>query len=150
YARQNNSSQTELVPEHHEESLRASIAPDMSTTQFRAFVATKMRLYYSVDQWMEDSARFDFSIGLRLHGNMAAWQSGTPAIWIYHDSRTRELAETMALPHISHMDYLKIDSLEQLRNKVDFSFSQYGKRRKLLKDRYKKILDDAGISHVFD
>ncbi|TON21089.1 hypothetical protein CGH62_24745, partial [Vibrio parahaemolyticus] len=110
----------------------------------------KMRLYYSVDQWMEDSARFDFSIGLRLHGNMAAWQSGTPAIWIYHDSRTRELAETMALPHISHMDYLKIDSLEQLRNKVDFSFSQYGKRRKLLKDRYKKILDDAGISHVFD
>ncbi|EHJ9988408.1 TPA: polysaccharide pyruvyl transferase family protein [Vibrio parahaemolyticus] len=145
YARQNNSSQTESVPEHHEESLRASIAPDMSTTQFRAFVATKMRLYYSVDQWMEDSARFDFSIGLRLHGNMAAWQSGTPAIWIYHDSRTRELAETMCLPHISHTDFLAKNSLTELRDSIDFSFEKYSSQRNLLKERYRNILNDAGI-----
>ena len=120
YARQRNLYQKSVVPEHHENSLRQALAPFMSDVEFRGFVATKMRLYYNVDQWMEDSARVDFSIGLRLHGNMAAWQSGTPAIWVYHDSRTRELAETMALPHLSHTDFLKVDSLSELRDTVTF------------------------------
>lgn len=149
YSRQNNPFQTEEVPEHHEESLRQSIAPNMTTEEFRAFVATKMRLYYSVDQWMEDSARFDFSIGLRLHGNMAAWQSGTPAIWIYHDSRTRELAETMALPHVSHLEFLKYASLYDLRNGVKFEFSDYKNTREKLLYNFKDIYSANNIKTVF-
>jgi hypothetical protein len=145
YARQNNPYQVEEVPEHHEDSLRKAIAPQMSINEFRGFVATKMRLYYAVDQWMEDSARFDFSIGLRLHGNMAAWQSGTPAIWIYHDSRTRELAETMALPRISHTDFLECQSIEELKSKVGFNAKEYKEKREILKSRYMKILNEAGV-----
>jgi hypothetical protein len=145
YARQNNPYQIEEVPEHHEESLRKSIAPQMSNDEFRGFVAAKMRLYYAVDQWMEDSARFDFSIGLRLHGNMAAWQSGTPAIWIYHDSRTRELVETMALPHMSHLEFLKISRIEDMKDKVVFDFNQYTKIRSELSQKYSSILESNSI-----
>lgn len=147
YARQSNLYQESTVPEHHENSLRQALAPSMSDEEFRGFVATKMRLYYNVDQWMEDSARVDFSIGLRLHGNMAAWQSGTPAIWVYHDSRTRELAETMALPHLSHTDFLKVDSLTELREVVPFSFEDYKIVRESLRKNLSEVLDAHGVSH---
>lgn len=141
YARQNNPYQVEDVPEHHEESLRKSIAPEMTNDEFRAFVATKMRIYYSVDQWLEDSARFDFSIGLRLHGNMVAWQAGTPAIWIYHDSRTRELAETMSLPVVSYEDFNKVDSLAELRDSVNFDFSSYIKKKEYLRSNLDSVFE---------
>ncbi|RDV26571.1 polysaccharide pyruvyl transferase family protein [Alteromonas aestuariivivens] len=147
YARQGNQYQTGLIPEHHENSLKNSLAPWMSNEEFRAFIATRMRIYYCVDQWLEDSARVDFSIGLRLHGNMAAWQSGTPAIWVYHDSRTRELAETMALPHISVEKFLNCDSIEHLRSSVGFSKEIYEGTRQTLKQNLIHVLENAGIGH---
>jgi hypothetical protein len=146
YARQNNPYQNAEVPPHHEGSLRKTLAPQMTDEEFRGFIATKLRLYYSVDQWMEDSARMDFSIGLRLHGNMAAWQAGTPAVWIYHDSRTRELAETMALPRISHSKFLDCQSIEELKSKVGFNAKEYNTTRAILNSRYIKILNEAGIA----
>jgi hypothetical protein len=147
YMRRNNSYQTEEVPSHHEESLKKSLAPEMSNEEFRAFVATKVRVFYSVEQWLEDASRFDFSIGLRLHGNMVAWQSGTPAIWIYHDARTRELAETMALPHISHQEFLNMESLEELRSHVDFSFEKYQQVRALLRLNLASVFQKNDIKH---
>ncbi|MEP2651765.1 MAG: polysaccharide pyruvyl transferase family protein [Paraglaciecola sp.] len=147
YARQNNLYQNADVPQHHEESLRKSLAPTMTNEEFRAFIATKLRLYYSVDQWMEDSARMDFSIGLRLHGNMAAWQSGTPAIWVYHDSRTRELAETMALPHLSHLQFLELKNIEELKNSIDPNFSNYKKQREILSQKYRNIYETNNVNH---
>lgn len=145
YMRRNNSYQAEEVPVHHEESLRKALMPDATNLEFNAFVATKMRVYYSVEQWLEDAARFDFSIGLRLHGNMVAWQSGTPAIWIYHDSRTRELAETMCLPHISHHQYLDIGSLEELRSRIDFSFEKYKVNREMLRKNLINVYSNNDI-----
>jgi hypothetical protein len=148
YARQNNPYQNAEVPEHHEESLRKSLAPEMTNEEFRGFIATKLRIYYSVDQWMEDSARMDFSIGLRLHGNMAAWQSGTPAIWIYHDSRTRELAETMALPHMSHIEFLEMNSVEQMKDRVEFKFEDYEEKRESLSSKFSEIFSSSDIKRV--
>lgn len=86
--------ETELI-----DSLRRSLAPTLSLVDFQGFLASRARLYFDVDQWLEDSARYSLSIGLRLHGNMVPFQSGSPAVWIHHDARTKELVETMALPH---------------------------------------------------
>jgi hypothetical protein len=148
YARQNNPYQDADVPPHHESSLRKTLAPDMTDEQFRGFIATKLRLYYSIDQWMEDSARVDFSIGLRLHGNMAAWQASTPAIWVYHDSRTRELAETMALPHMSHVEFLETSSIEEMKYRVKFDFDNYQTVRNKLKSVYINILRENDITLI--
>jgi hypothetical protein len=148
YARQNNPYQNAEVPAHHEASLRKTLAPDMTDEEFRGFIATKLRLYYSIDQWMEDSARMDFSIGLRLHGNMAAWQAGTPAIWVYHDSRTRELAETMALPHISHMDFLNYNNIDELKTAIEPNFTKYLKKRLILLEKYNDIFDQNLIKRA--
>ena len=99
-----------------------------------------------MDQWLEDSARFDFSIGLRLHGNMAAWQAGTPAIWIYHDSRTRELCETMALPHMQIAKFLEMRDVDEMKEKSNFDWQFYKERKSLLSNNLKSVFMKHGVS----
>lgn len=141
YLRQNNPFSTEEVPEKFEESLRKTIMPHADLEVFRDFIAMQVRTYYSVDQWMEDSSHFDFSIGLRLHGNMAAWQAGTPALWITHDSRTQELSETMGLPHIGIGDFLEdCETVDDAWKKVEFDPEVYSARREELMKRFYRVL----------
>ncbi|MEU3251603.1 polysaccharide pyruvyl transferase family protein [Streptomyces sp. NPDC006997] len=49
--------------------------------------------------WMDALAEFDFALGTRIHGNIAALVAGTPAYVFAHDSRTLELSRYHHLPH---------------------------------------------------
>lgn len=147
YLRQNNPFATEEIGEHFESSLAKTLMPGEDIETFRDFAAVKLRTYYSVDQWLEDSSKFDFSIGLRLHGNMAAWQSGTPALWITHDSRTQELSDIMGLPNITIEDFLEsCETIEDAWERVEFDAEAYGRRRALLKSRLDSVLQAADIA----
>lgn len=128
--------------------LRLAMAPEMTENEFHSFLLAKTRTYICVDQWMDDSARFDISIGLRLHGNMVAFQAGCPAVWIYHDSRTQELTETMALPSISSSSFIKCKDVNDLKRNLNVDFEKYGKVRQKLKIIYEKILTDSDIKIV--
>ena len=146
YLRQNNPFSTERVSDNFEASLTQALMPERTVEDLREFVAMKLRTYYSADQWMEDSSKFDFSVGLRLHGNMAAWQSGTPALWITHDSRTQELVETMALPNIGMEDFLEnCETVEDAWKRIDFDPAFYADRRGELRQRVDSVFDAAGI-----
>ena len=130
-----------LFRSQFEGSLRQALLPKADLETFRDFIATRMRTYVSVDQWMEDSAKFDFSIGPRLHGNMAAWQAGTPSLWIYHDARTQELVETMALPRISLDDFLSnCESIEAARSNWKFDAASYAENRVRLRAAFNSVL----------
>ena len=95
---------------------------------------------------MEDSSKYDFSVGLRLHGNMVAWQAGTPALWVYHDSRTQELAETMALPRMPFQTFIdECETVQDAWKRVEFDPVAYGERRALLKSRIVKVMETEGI-----
>lgn len=147
YMRQNNPFATEEVGAHFEGSLAKTLMPGADIEEFRDFMAVKMRTYYSVEQWLEDSSKFDFSIGLRLHGNMAAWQSGTPALWITHDSRTQELSDIMGLPNIGIEDFLdNCATIDDAWQRIDFDPDAYRQRRALLKTRLDSVLQAAGIA----
>ena len=146
YLRQNNPFAAPEVGPNFEASLAKTLMPGASMDEFAEFIAVKMRTYYSVEQWLEDSSRFDFSIGLRLHGNMAAWQSGTPALWITHDSRTQELSDTMGLPNIGIEDFLEnCATIEDAWERVEFDPEAYRQRRALLKSRLDSVLQAADI-----
>lgn len=134
--------ETELV-----DSLRRSLAPMLSLGEFQGFLSSRVRLYFDVDQWLEDAARFSLSIGLRLHGNMVPLQSGCPAIWIHHDARTKELAETMALPQLSLDAFLQASTLTEIRNRVNFDMDRYATTRRSLRLAYCEVLESAGIPH---
>lgn len=147
YLRQNNPFATEEAGGEFETSLAKAMMPGADIETFRDFVAVKLRTYYSVDQWIEDSSKFDFSIGLRLHGNMAAWQSGTPALWITHDSRTQELSDTMGLPSIGIEDFLQnCETIGDAWERVEFDPEAYRQRRALLKSRLDSVLQAASIA----
>lgn len=147
YLRQNNRAAVQSKPEEFEKSLAQALMPEMDLDTFRYFISVQLRTYFSVDQWLEDSSKFDFSVGLRLHGNMAAWQAGTPALWISHDSRTRELAETMALPSISMTDFLdSCETVEDAWNRIEFDPDAYRARRAELKSRLDRVLQASGVA----
>ena len=130
YLRQNNLSSPQSDNSQLEVSFRNAIMPQTEIGEFRKFIKTRVRTYFCVDQWLEDSSKYDFSVGLRLHGNMVAWQSGTPSLWIYHDARTRELAETMELPRISIVDFLELcKNPNEARAHASFDLKSYSQRR---------------------
>ncbi|MEN9063019.1 polysaccharide pyruvyl transferase family protein [Ponticoccus litoralis] len=146
YLRQNNPFSTDEVAENFEGSLQKTLMPNDDLEAFREFVAVKLRTYYSVDQWLEDSSHFDFSVGLRLHGNMVAWQSGTPALWITHDSRTRELSDTMALPSIGIEEFLdKCETVQDAWERIDYDPLSYASRRLELSRRMEKVFSAFDI-----
>ncbi|WP_127557318.1 polysaccharide pyruvyl transferase family protein [Nioella ostreopsis] len=147
FLRQNNPFAVDRKAESFEISLAKAILPEADLDTFRDFIATKMRTYFCVDQWLEDSSHFDFSVGLRLHGNMAAWQAGTPALWITHDSRTKELSETMALPNIGIEDFLeKCETVEDAWKWIEFDSSAYERRRHDLYSKMSLVASASGIS----
>ncbi len=146
FLRERNAFAGEGPGEHFEASLHKALMRDHDIEEFRDFIATKMRTYVSVDQWMEDSAKYDFSVGLRLHGNMAAWQAGTPSLWIHHDARTRELAETMALPSISIENFMEsCHTIQDARAYWQFDKDGYAERRKELRAALDSVLEAHDI-----
>lgn len=146
YLRMNNPAAQKKVGPNFEESLRKTLMPNATLPEFKRFLTTQLRTYYDVEQWMEDSSHFDFSIGLRLHGNMAAWQSGTPSLWITHDARTKELVETMSLPNVDIHTFLeKFETIEDAWTSVKFNAEAYKAKRSLLFNRLRTVLDSANI-----
>ncbi|MBO6729453.1 MAG: polysaccharide pyruvyl transferase family protein [Maricaulis sp.] len=147
YLRRDNPAAVDQPSEDFEVALAAQLMPGQGVEAFRDFAATRLRSYISVEQWMEDSARFDFSIGMRLHGNMVAWQAGVPAMWIHHDARTSELVETMGLPNLSLAQFMNTcTTVEDARKQWSFDPAAYTKRRNILRGRLKDVLQAQNIS----
>ena len=146
YLRRNNPFSDKQEDAKFEKSLAATLMPGCELHEFRDFVSTRIRSYFSVDQWLEDSAKFDFSTGLRLHGNMVAWQAGTPALWITHDARTQELVDTMALPRIHIKDFLEnCATAWTVRECVYFDSARYFEVRNMLRERFELVIAAFGI-----
>ncbi|MCC5809413.1 MAG: polysaccharide pyruvyl transferase family protein [Ectothiorhodospiraceae bacterium] len=150
YLRLNNAHSAGDVRSGFGKALANALAPGVSLETFEDFCRTRLRTYFSVDQWLEDSAAHDFSVGLRLHGNMVAWQAGTPALWITHDSRTKELVETMALPNISIEDFMeRCETVDDARVMAENSFDKnlYNKRREHLSGQLLRVFDACGVRY---
>jgi hypothetical protein len=118
----------------------------ISKEAYISFCQTNFRQFTNVYDWMDFIKQFDFSFGTRFHGNMVALQSGIPALWIIHDSRTKELCEFFELPHITLQEALTGLSLPRLLDRVDYS-----NFLKVYPDRYarfKNYVENAGLKHV--
>jgi hypothetical protein len=126
--------------------LKTALAPSMDFNEFKQFFTSSVRLYADVGQWMEDLSRFDFSIGLRLHGNMVPFQAGCPSIWVYHDARTKELIETMALPGIPLEDFIRFDNFKSVKESCEFDVEKYKTKKKILRKEYLNLFERAEIN----
>lgn len=52
----------------------------------------------SVDAWRRFLRNYSGSINTRIHGTLLSLSAGIPSVCLHHDSRTKELAETMHIP----------------------------------------------------
>jgi hypothetical protein len=79
------------------------------------FLKWRTRIFFSVDQWIDCMSTMTASVGSRFHGNVASLLAGTPALFLVHDMRTRELCEFLRVPHIViNRHFSSDDILEQL------------------------------------
>lgn len=81
----------------------------------------RVRLFYDVPVWLSwfRAENISFSCGSRIHGNIAATLAGIPAMVMYRDARTRELAEFFELPNSPRYDGDK--SLYELYLEADYT-----------------------------
>lgn len=125
--------------------IQYSLAPGVSLDYIERELLPNFTTMFDIPAWMEFMQEIDLSVGTRLHGNMLAIQSGTPAIFFPFDTRTRETAELMKLPRVN-MNKVGIESaLEEVVQSVKFNPEEYTKTRVELAQKYAAIYDRVGI-----
>ena len=66
--------------------------------EFDHWLTARRRIFFSTGEWDRFLDGFDFYMGMRFHGGVAAMQRGLPALFITSDSRTEELCDFFSLP----------------------------------------------------
>jgi hypothetical protein len=95
----------------------------LTEQSYAEYCRSNFHQYKNMDDWFAGIRGYDFCFGTRFHGNMAAFQSGIPSLWLRHDSRTQELCEQLHLPSISleqAMSDLRIEALVEAADATDF------------------------------
>lgn len=113
---------------------------------FIPFMATRQRIYWSIDTWQEQVKDLPLIIGTRLHGNMLALSTGKPGVFIGHDSRTTELISAMKLPRASFSDVVEAGSARQLLKKVVFDGADFDKNRYRIAAEYAAQFEKLELS----
>lgn len=103
---------------HLEERHIRSCYPDIAVSpqEIEDYIRMRGHIFFDWNEWQDflRKEQFTMSVGCRFHGNMMSYLSGIPALWIVHDSRTYELCEALALPHI------KLDQAAQIRERSEW------------------------------
>jgi polysaccharide pyruvyl transferase WcaK-like protein len=102
------------------------------------------RVYWSVEEWIDEMRELDLVVGTRFHGAMAALLAGTPAFVFCHDTRTREMSEFLGMPSASIEVVERID-LREVYNRIDPE--QFNARRAELFPAYRRFLKANGLQH---
>lgn len=107
----------------------------------------RCHIFFDINEWESFIKTRDFYIGPKIHGCLMHLLSGIPALLIVHDSRTREFAELMNIPHIFAKDMKEdLNFVELYKN---YDSKNFIKNYKKLFKRYKKFLDYAGLKYRF-
>lgn len=123
----------------------ASDVPEMlSHPLFRDGAA---QFHLAPSTWIDDLAGYDFSVGTRIHGNIAALLAGTPAFVMCHDSRTLELSRYFEIPHATVPSLDKDVDIADLLAAADYGPLVSGHEKRL--DRMTDYLARHGLASVF-
>lgn len=97
--------------------------------------------------WLSYMQGVDLSFGSRIHGNLAAVVSGTPALVMMSDLRVRELAQYHGLPGILAQDIASETKLRDLYENADFA--AFERKYPANFAHYVSFLNENGIHHIF-
>ncbi|SKA09210.1 Polysaccharide pyruvyl transferase [Pilibacter termitis] len=74
----------------------------------------RARIFGTPDSWYGSMKTFDFSIGTRIHGNVAPLLMGVPSMTIAIDSRVEGLAKYFNMPYIWFDEIKETTTVEEL------------------------------------
>lgn len=119
----------------------------LSQADIWRYMKQSARMFFTKKAWdaFYDKEDITFAFGSRFHGNMAAFRRGVPALWIVHDTRTKELAETLHLPHIDYAAWEKVKAPEELLEYCDCR--EYERKYRQMQKRYTAFLEENHLSH---
>ena len=92
---------------------------------------------------MNDTCGYDFSIGGRFHGNVISLWNNTKSLFLYVDSRTKELTDHFKLPSMDIRDFDKDMPIEFYYEKADYSEFNKNYRKRFFE--FKEFLDKNGL-----
>lgn len=112
-------------------------------------IENRVRYFVNTPSWIDFLKSCNLSVGICIHGTIAAVQAGIPALLIVTDSRTRELAEYYNIPHLYPKDIVGKNIFE-LCEKIDFSSPLKGHKERF--DNYIDFLksNDLEVAQHFD
>lgn len=117
-----------------------------SPEQFKNWLKSKTKMFFELDHWHEFMSDRDLYLGTRIHGSVAAVQSGCPALTLVIDSRTRELCEFFNYPFL---DFERFDARVDVNlyyEAADFTNFEVTYRQRL--ENYVEFLSENEIPNV--
>lgn len=126
--------------------LASRLLPGLGPAQVREWGRKNAFVFTDSQTWMSFLRRYDYAIGPRFHGVALAVQAERPGVVLHVDSRTQEMAETMAIPSRTY----DIDPAIDLRDIVVDAWTAdageaFDTRRNALANVFRKALGDNGI-----
>lgn len=103
--------------------------------------------FANVPSWMEFLRGRDFSFGTRIHGNIVAVISGTPAFIFAPDARITELARYHRIAHMPAKEITDKTDIFSIYEKTDFSQVKVGHKERFF--HYLDFLEANGLEHAF-
>ncbi|MBC3757744.1 polysaccharide pyruvyl transferase family protein [Hyunsoonleella sp. SJ7] len=95
------------------------------------------------NEWFDEIKKYDFVLGARLHGCIAALIQGIPAVMIARDIRVQEIAEFYKIPYIKYEEVGNM-TIEDIYNMVDFT--EFNKLYKHRFDNFIKLMHDLKVN----
>lgn len=100
---------------------------------------------FDANMWSVMARSYALSFGTRFHGNMISFQSGVPTIFVPHDARTEELAESIGVPVVGLESFTSADKLSDIIAGVRFEPASYLSKRSVLAQAYAEVLETIGV-----
>ena len=123
------------------------LSPGCDRSEMKSWLRNNTFFFDSVDAWQRFLRNFSRSVNTRIHGTILSLSAGIPAICLHHDSRTKELAETMAIPTMIHSDINQgIESVDDIFRRVRISGSHFDDRRQDLANKYIELFEQVGMT----
>ena len=97
--------------------------------------------------WMDFMGENQFSFGCRIHGNIAAVLSGTPALVFTIDTRTEELCRYHHIPFIPASQIEEATDLRVIYESTDFSDVHVGHEARF--QHFVDFLNANGLRHAY-
>ncbi len=101
------------------------------------------RVFFSVAEWREWMAGYQFAIGSRFHGNVIAMLNRTPVLFIVRDERMAEMCRFFHLPTLLPQEFDDTKDPMFYYEKADFT--EFNKTFPSLEKNYRSFLVKNGL-----